>query len=352
MKLAMRCLPLGTLPYDNIKHTTAMMAKLFRDIPFIAMLPNLSRSENITRRFFEHLPGISYSDDGQFIMEARTQEYAKGMAALDAAYKNPDSDEVEKFGYDAEFMEKFFQMIKKFKSHTAVINLPGPFTVSQILTPIAEEQVLADKSYKKMFTQAVCVKALKIIRQIYKTNPNTTPVVILEEPALGQLSLIKHENEIINNDFVVELLYKVISKIKTYGAVAGVQCLDKCDWSIPIKAGADLISFDAYRNPNNLSIIKKPLTDFLNKGGMINWGIVPVTSDIVVQGIKADYIYKRLMLAMDSVINSGVPSELIYNSAIISVNGDMDKLSVLFAEKALMMLSQLTSRLTSDFGTV
>ncbi len=352
MELITRCLPVGTLPYDSIKHTTAMMAKLFQKTPFIALLPNLSSSDTLERHFFENLPGIVYGDDNKFILKTGTKEYNEEMSVLDAVYKNPDSKDIEKFSFEAEFSEKYFQMIKKFKSPNAIINMPGPFTVSQILTPVAEEQVLADKSYKKMFIQAVCVKALKIMKQINEISPNTVPIVILEEPELGQLSLIKRRNEVITNEFVVELISKVVEKLKGYGAIVGVQCLGKCDWSIPIKAGVNLISFDAYNNPNNLSIMADKLTKFLAKGGMINWGIVPVTSDNVIKGMKADYLYKRLITTMEGAVHSGIPSDLIYKSAIFSVNGNMDKLSVIFAEKAIMLTKQLISRFVADFGTV
>ena len=41
----------------------------------------------------------------------------------------------------------------------AVVNLLGPFSISQILINAAEEEMLIDKTYRKLFIQAVCVKA-------------------------------------------------------------------------------------------------------------------------------------------------------------------------------------------------
>ena len=62
MKLATRFVPVGALPYDNIKHTTAMMAKLFGRAPFIPVLPNISETEAIHNRLFENIPGVIYKD--------------------------------------------------------------------------------------------------------------------------------------------------------------------------------------------------------------------------------------------------------------------------------------------------
>ena len=133
--------------------------------------------------------------------------------------------------------------------------------------------------------------------------------------------------------------------MKEHGAIVGVQCMEKCDWSIPIKAGTDLISFDAYNNPNNLGIIPDIITKFLNKGGMINWGIVPVLSDNMVMYLNIDYLQNRLSSTIEGIVLSGVPKDLLYDSALVSLNGDTDKLSVMFAEKAIMLAEKLGSRL-------
>ena len=144
---------------------------------------------------------------------------------------------------------------------------------------------------------------------------------------------------------VINLLSKVIEKIKSADALVGIQCFEKCDWSVPIRAGADLISFDAYNNPNNLSIIPEILMGYLRDGGIINWGIVPVLSDNLVKSLSCDYLYKRLRSTMEGTVISGVSAELLYQNAMVSLNGDSNHLSVIFSEKANMLATQLGSRL-------
>jgi len=348
MELAMKCLPVGALPYDNIKHTTAMMSKLFSKMPFIASLPNLSSGDTVTDWLFENTPGTIYKN-GELKLKIGDEKYEKGIAELDKAFNNPDSGELDKFCFHAEFFEKYLQMIKKFNSPNACVNLLGPFTISQMITSTAKEQILADKSYRKLFIQSVCVKALWIIKQIKSVCSDTVPVIILEEPMLSQFGMLKRKDEDITSDLIISLFAKVVEKIKSTGAIVGVQCFEKCDWSLPIKAGVGLISFDAYNNPNNLSIIPELITDYLRKGGMINWGIVPVVSDSMVKGLNNDYLYKRLCSTIDGTFLSGVPAELLYKNALVSLNGNTDKLSVMFSEKANMLATHLGSRLASRF---
>lgn len=348
MEIASKCLPVGTVPYDNIKHATMMMAKIFPQIPFLAILPNLSPEDTISKRLFENLPGIFYKDE-KISINPGVPNYKENVTKLAEAFNDPNINNLEEYGFEADFLEKFFQIIKKFKSKNAVFNILGPISVSQILDDCAEQLVIFDKSYRKLFVQAICVKALWIIEKIKQVCPNTVPIIILEEPMLGQLGAIKKTNPQKDIDFLLELLKRVIKKLKKAGAIVGVQCFEKCDWSIPIKAGVDLISYDAYNNPNNLAIIPEILTNFLEQGGLINWGIVPVMSDNIVQGLRLDYLKKRLALTIEGVILSGVPRDLLYNASTVSLNGNTDKLSILFAEKAWMFASKLGSNLSNRF---
>jgi hypothetical protein len=121
--------------------------------------------------------------------------------------------------------------------------------------------------------------------------------------------------------------------------------LEKCNWQIPINAGVDIISFDAYNNPNNLNIIPEDIVNFIAKGGKINWGIVPVMNETMVKGLTIDNIAKRLFATFDGLIIAGVPENFVYNSALVSVQGDLAHLPVIFAEKAIILATQLSKRI-------
>ena len=349
MILETRYLPVGSLPYETIKSVTAMEAKLYSKCPFIAVLPAISPDENIEKWTFANLPGVSYNDNS-LVLKTGSHDYKDKVLMHSRAFGNPNAENLEQYAFEPAFLEKFFQMIKKFKSPVAYINLLGPFTISQILSKVVKEQVITDKNYKKLYFEAVCIKALWIINKMKDFCKNTVPVIILEEPMLGQFGMIKRQHDEITSDFVIELYERVVKKLKSAGAVVGVQCMDKCDWSLPIRGGVDLISYDAYNNPNNLCIIPDIITSFLERGGVINWGIIPVTSESMVKNLTIEYMSNRLAFSMQGLVLSGVPEILVQNSAMVSMNGSTDHLSIFFAEKAIILSTQLSLRLDSIFN--
>lgn len=345
MKLLTRCFPAGELPYESLEAVTRMMAKLFEKNPYLPTLPNLEAENNLIVRTLSNIPGISFNENGGLQINISTNAVKSELKDLDRAFNNPSGKILEPYKIDSVFLEKYLQIIKKFKSPHAFITLLGPFTISQILMKVAKEQMISDKSFRKLFIQSVSVKALWAINKIKEYHSETVPIVILDETYLGQLGMLKRENEEITSELVVNMLSRVVETIKSAGAICAIQCMEKCDWQVAINAGADIISFDAYNNPNNLNIIPDQITTFLKNGGHINWGIVPVATEAMVKGLNISYVTKRLKATHEGLVLAGVPADLVTSSALVSVVGDVSKLPLIFAEKALMLSTQLSKKL-------
>ena len=89
MKLATRCIPLGTLPYETIDTTTRMAAKLFEKLPFVAMLPEVSKEDTLISRTLENIPGIKIKDSKVKIKIA-SNHYKQGLSKLEKAFNHPE----------------------------------------------------------------------------------------------------------------------------------------------------------------------------------------------------------------------------------------------------------------------
>lgn len=344
MKKSFRCLPVGNLPYTTDKAATKMMVKLFENIPFLANLPDASPDENLLRRTLMNTPGV-FIQEKKVIFDNDAPNLKSKLVALDAAFNSPTEENLEQFKFETFFLPKYYQIIERIKPAETVINLIGPFTLSQRLMNNEGTQLLADKYYRKVVIQSICVKALWIIHKIKKLSPETRPFIILEEPLLYKIGDIKRENEDVTRDVIINMFSKVISKIHEYEGLVGIQCFEKCDWKIPIDSGVDLISFDAYNNPNNLNIMPAKINEYLVRGGRINWAIVPVMNETIVKSLSVEYIYDRFIKTIEGLIVAGTSEKLTYNRATISIQGDINSLPLIFAEKALIVANQVSKRI-------
>ena len=107
-----------------------------------------------------------------------------------------------------------------------------------------------------------------------------------------------------------------------------------------------MISFDAYNNPNNIGIIADRVNKFLIAGGYINWAIVPVNSEQQVKSENIDSISRRFSKTVENIIGQGVNGNLLYRRSMVSIQGDVDKLPIIFAEKALILSTQLGKKIS------
>ena len=343
MKLKLKCLPFGSLPYTEEALVTRMMVRLFEKTPYLPLFPLISKDDTVLKRTIDKLPGISINGK-KIVLNIVSPFFPADAEKMEVVYNNPYDEDLEDYSVESFFSDKFFKMIERVRPTEAIMNLQGPFSLSQIIVNREENQLLADKFYRKYIVQAVTLKALWFARKVKKLSNNTTPLIIFEEPKLNEFGVISKSNPDVTREIVINMLSRIIQTLKGAGAAVGIQSFNKCDWQIPIEAGVDLISFNAYTNPANISIISDKITKFLERGGYINWGIVPVMSETTVKSLTVDFLANRFMKTVQGLIDEGVKRELIYEHSMVSVQGEIHNLPLIFAEKALMLSSQLSER--------
>ena len=114
MNLTTRCIPLGTLPYDSIESITRMEAKLFEKFPFVPLLPKMVSNDTLVNRTLENIPGVKI-EDKKVILKTSSPQYKQGLKKLDKAFNHPKKENLEHFAINSPFIEKYLQMIEKFK---------------------------------------------------------------------------------------------------------------------------------------------------------------------------------------------------------------------------------------------
>ena len=344
VKRLSRCMPVGDLPYDTDKAATKMMVKLFEDIPYLANMPVASENESIINRTLMNLPGIIIKGKKIFFKKD-APNIKSDLVYLDTTFNKSDTRNIDMFQFDSFFLFKYFQIIERIKPAETVINFMGPFSAALNICNQDNSLFLSDKFYRKFIIQAICARACWIIGRINEISPETRPIIMLEEPFLYKIGDVIRGDDDITKDIIVNLFSKITAKLQTTGALVGIQCFEKCDWKIPIEAGVNIISFDAYNNPNNLNIIAECVNEFLAKGGRINWGIVPVKNETMVKELSVDYIFDRLVKTFEGLIVAGASERLVYNHATVSIQGNINNLPIIFAEKALIIATQVAKRI-------
>ncbi len=84
---------------------------------------------------------------------------------------------------------------------------------------------------------------------------------------------------------------------------------------------------------------------FLEKGGVLAWGIVPTSSKI--EGETADSLVKRLNTLVAGLAGKGIPENLIWEKCLLTPSCGTGSLSRELSERVFAVLQQVSRKLRS-----
>jgi hypothetical protein len=88
-----------------------------------------------------------------------------------------------------------------------------------------------------------------------------------------------------------------------------VHCCANIDWPLLIELNVQVI-FDAYQHAENLALYARGIKTFLERGGMLGWGIVPVVNEDL-ERESLESLIRRLEQGMARFVEQGVEEELL-----------------------------------------
>ena len=343
MNLNFKTIPSGTLPYIDKSICKQNMIRLFEEIPYLPDLPVLSSEENVLNRTIENIPCFTKEKR----LELIENDVKKIANKIDALYNSSDYAGLDAFKSSSLFFEDYIKIINRIKPQNTIIRLMGPFSLMKEISNIDLYKMISDRAFRKFFLQCIVLKAIWYINQVKSVSPDTAPIILFEDYSLNKFGTLKLKNETVTDDTITNIYQKLSQKIHSAGAYIGIECFEKCNWQLMIESNVDLISFNALNHHTSFSIITDKINSFLSKGGYINWAYIPTSNETSVKNIKIDEISRKLENIMNELVDDGVRRELLYNHSTVSVLGNVDKLPIIFAEKALIISTQLGKRIAN-----
>ncbi len=149
----------------------------------------------------------------------------------------------------------------------------------QVAGPLSVGLFLKDHKKKLVYytdqTRDIIVKALMMntIWQAYELRKRGKQTIIfIDDPAIGAYGTSNFVT--LDRQIIIDDLASIIKGIHKMGTIVGAHSCCGMDWTILMDAGFDIISFDAGYF-QSLAVYKEELISFVDKGGILTWGIVP-----------------------------------------------------------------------------
>ncbi|HYQ61299.1 MAG TPA: hypothetical protein VEP29_09610, partial [Desulfatiglandales bacterium] len=214
--------------------------------------------------------------------------------------------------------------------------ITGPITFGLALTDPEGKSIFYDPTLRDVLVKHLSMKARWMEKRYSDLFPEVPTIVFFDEPSLSAFGSAFSG---LNREDVVHSLNECFGGVK---GLCGVHCCGNTDWSVLLSTNLHILSFDAYGYLETLSLYPKELRAFLERGGVLAWGIVPTSEAILKE--EPESLIKRFREGTETLRKKGIDPVLL-RRAIITPSCGTASLPVPLAEKVCRLTAEVSKGL-------
>lgn len=344
-KPAARATLIGSLPVADYDQALALIMAHTPDIPLWPQLPS-NPLERMMNQFIEGLPGVVETADKTYFELTDGDFEAQQLAFYEeyfAAAETPANLLKSRFAVSETRARGIYELKKIVDQHPGIMALKGqitgPFT---LLTGLADHDHRLGYYNETFREMAVKALAMKGAWQVEFLKDLQLPVIVfIDEPALaglGSSAFISIAKEDIAQD-----LAEVIGAIKQAGGLAGIHVCANTDWNFLLALDLDILSFDAHGFFDRLITCKGQIHEFLARGGVLAWGIVPTGDVEVIMNESCDSLVALWERQADLLVGGGWDKAAIVAQSMITPSCGTGAIPLEAAQKVLALTRDVSA---------
>ena len=323
---------MAVMPHKDVD--SALETALSLDIPFWPQLPHYSYYEDMYVQASEHFPGIVLDIEKQtlrFSMDKFVVELEEAMAHF---------EEPEYFDISHTYSVVYHRFLELDLSDRPAIRgqLEGPISFGFNVRDQNDRPILFDDTVRPFMLEFMAKRINVQLTRLKELNPNA--FMFVDEPGLQFLfsAMAGYSDLAAKGD--METFFSLIDHPR------GVHLCGNPDWDFLLSLDLDILSLDIYTNGEVFSSYAASIKRFLDRGGVLVWGIVPTNFEpFELENIHS--LEERLTSLWDFLGKKGIDREFLLSRSLLSpatcclVNPDGEKT----VEKAFSLVRELSARL-------
>ena len=354
-KLSLCTTAIGSLPHENPVDALNLIFNKLPNFPVWPQLSKVSVNEDMLIQYTENIPGIVYDEkDNRWYFDAEKEDFYEKLEELFLDYESVINDGnldiLDKYAISQDFSSSiplYLEKIAQTKPLALKGQIIGPFTWGTSLVDRDKKCAFYDETLRDVIIKGLTLKALWQVIQFKKCSPLSIPVIFLDEPTMSQFGTSAFIT--VSKEDITSCISEISSVLRRFGAIVGVHCCGKTDWSLVIDCDIDMINFDAFSFAESLSLYSTNVERFLQKGGFIAWGIVPTLDVEALKNSNAELLVEKFEYAKDLLVKKGIDEELIIKSSIITPTCGAGCLNMQLASLAIEYLQKIEDILKNKY---
>ena len=297
---------IGSFPHQDEKEVFRLIFKNFPEIPFWPQLPKRSFVEGMVVQYSEGFPSLKWNEKEQRVWVDTSHGFDK---EIEKFYQRLEREELKPFQITEDFA-KGLGILKNLSSEDQRKKIryikgqiTGPITFGLAIADQEQKPIFYDPTLREILINHLSLKAKWMEKKFKDLFPETPTILFFDEPSLSSFGSAFSS---LNREEVIQSLNECFDAVK---GLRGIHCCGNTDWGVLLSTHLDILSFDAYGYLETLSLYPKDLKAFLERGGILAWGIVPTSENVLKE--DAQSLVKRFKEGVEALSKKGIDRTLL-----------------------------------------
>ena len=328
---------MGVMPHTDVSR--ALEVAMSMDVPFWPQLPNYSYHEDMYVQASEHFPGIILD------LDKRTLRFSMDRFAVELEETFSHFDDPHYFDISETYSAVYHRFLAMdLKDRPAIRGqLEGPISFGFNILDQDERPIIFNDTVRPFMFDFMSRRLNIQLERLKQLNDNA--FMFVDEPGLQFLFSAMAGYGDIEAKVEMEQFFSVLERPR------GVHLCGNPDWDFLLNMDLDVLSLDVYTNAEIFSSYAGSIRKFLDRGGIIVWGIVPTGFEtFALENVPS--LISRLEAVWDALCSKGIDRERLIAQGMLSpatcclVNPDREKT----VENAFASVNRMAEMLRDRFN--
>ncbi|MFZ5568848.1 MAG: hypothetical protein ACOZF0_00480 [Thermodesulfobacteriota bacterium] len=320
---------MAVMPHTDVDRALELALSL--DIPFWPQLPNFNYYEDMYVQAAEHFPGILL-DVANRTLKFSDEKFVEQFEETMARFEEPAY-----FDISETYSQVYHRFLALDLADRPAIRgqLEGPISFGFNVLDQDERPILFNDTVRPFMMEFMARRINVQLARLKAINPNA--FMFVDEPGLQFLfsALSGYDDQKARAD--LDAFFAMIERPR------GIHLCGNPDWDFLLQRDLDILSMDIYSNAQVFSSYAKSIHRFLDRGGVIVWGIVPTNFEpFEKENIQS--LIARLETVFQTLAGNGIDRQFLLSRSLLSpatcclVNPDKERT----VEKAFLTIRELS----------
>jgi hypothetical protein len=280
---------IGSLPYLDAGPAVDLIKRYFPAVPHWPQLPRANQREYFTYQnlnLLAELGLLRIERPDRAFFACDDAAWPERLASFYDIYLQAGAGRAEALSGlafppgAADGWYRFYGELEQQSFHQARFlkgQVAGLLSIGFQITDPRGRPAYYDPQLRDVLLKQLCLQAAW---QVNRLAGFGLPVLIfMDDPVISSCGT--YDRICVDRSGVISDLNEFASMVRAFGGLAGVHTCADLDWSLLLEADLDIISFDAYQYAASFALFPGLIQSFLERSGVIAWGLVPTSGESV-----------------------------------------------------------------------